>query len=213
MTNSLKNLVENEINFCKNDDSFTKFSLTNSQLDLLKTNQECWGYYRDIPRASGRYFYLLHLLTQHDDMILNIVELGNREGLSTLAISTALSNKQKFTSIDIIRDLRYVPSDIKQKSNIEFIIGDCLSTAVIEQVPNNIDLILFDTIHTYQQVSQEWAKYKPLLSDESLVLIDDINFADKDRILDDLGDECHVITNNWLHGSGFAVIVFNRKNK
>jgi len=196
--------------FCEKD-NLRKMDLECSELDLVKKNEEFWGYYRNIPEGSGKYLYFMHLLTKHPERFKTIVELGNREGLSTLAVATALSAEQTFTSVDIVRDLRYVPDSIKQSPQVYFQFGNCLSDSCLELIPNNIDLILFDTIHTYKQVSQEWICYKPKLSDEAVVLIDDINFGDKRRILDELGDECTVLENTFMHSSGFAVVVFKRK--
>lgn len=209
---SLLTFIEEQLLLCEKD-NFSKANLQYSELAALKTNQQFFGYYQDQPKGSGKYLYFMHLLTKHYDRFKNIVELGNREGLSTLAVSTAMSEGQHFTSIDIIKDLRFVSNSIRESTQITFLFGDCLSSSVLDAVPKNIDLILFDTIHSYQQVSQEWNKYKPLLSDEAVVLIDDINFADKRRILSELGDECVIFENEFLHSSGFAVIVFNRKNK
>lgn len=206
----LLTFIEEQLLFCEKD-NFSKVNLQNPELVALKSNQEFFGYYQDQPKGSGKYLYFMHLLTKHSDRFKNIVELGNREGLSTLAVATALSPGQHFMSIDIIKDLRFVPNNIRESPQITFLFGDCLSPGIVDAVPKNIDMILFDTVHTYKQVSQEWNKYKPLLSDQAVVLIDDINFGDKWRVLSELGEECTVFENVFLHSSGFAVVVFTRK--
>jgi predicted O-methyltransferase YrrM len=133
----------------------------------------------------------------------NIVELGNREGLSTLAMYDATKKVDAdFFSIDIEKDLRYCPDHMFSDPKMHFLFGDVCSLDIIKQIPKNIDILFTDTLHFDFQVRDEWEIYQHLLSDKALVAIDDININDKRKLFDkvqypkwDLTELCH--HNGW----------------
>ena len=142
-----------------------------------------------------------------------IVELGNREGLSTAAILSALSDKkQSFYSLDIIKDLRYVSNRAKSDDRFKWIIGDCLDLSIfsrISEIPKNINMLFLDTVHTYEQVMNEFYVWEPLLADQCLVVIDDIRLNDKGKFFDELTHPKYDLT-DLCHVSGFGVFFYQR---
>lgn len=159
--------------------------------------------------VGGSYVKFLALLTKKLEL-KNIVELGNREGLSTLAIYDQLPSESSFTSIDIIEDVRYCPESMFSDPRVHFIIGDVCDVSVLKKVPFDIDLLFSDTIHFNFQIRDEFAIYQHLLADNALVAIDDIHTNDKGKFWDD------VIYDKWdltelCHGSGWGLFLFKRK--
>ena len=158
------------------------------------------------------YFTLLHHAVSRlsDDAV--IVELGNREGLSTLAMCDALKPHQTLYTMDIDQDLRFVPEYWKQDPRMHVLHGDCLSEHMINQIPDgSVDLWFSDTIHCYDQIHREFAAYECKLKDKALVLVDDIKTHDKGRFYDEWvhGDKCSV--DAWCHGAGgFGVFEYIR---
>jgi len=142
----------------------------------------------------------------------NIVELGNREGLSTLAIYDQLPSDSKFVTIDILEDVRYCPSAMFNDARVNFITGDVCDIEILKEIPKEIDFLFSDTIHHDFQIRDEIEIYQHLLSDVALVAIDDIHTNDKGKFWDevtyakwDLSEICH--------SSGWGLYLFQRKNK
>jgi len=130
------------------------------------------------------YFKLLDNIVSSLKNDATIVELGNREGMGILAIYNSLKTKQKFISIDIINDCRFVPKIIREDKRV--IIDNnfnSLDSAKIKNYfrPKQIDLLFFDTIHTYEQIKQEYELWQSYMSDECIFLIDDIRDIQEDR--------------------------------
>lgn len=121
------------------------------------------------------YFSLLHNLTSNIDGI--IVELGNREGLGIVSIYDALQTNSKFYTLDIVDDVRFVNEKIKNDSRVH-ILND-FNSLDSHRIKNtfeekSISLIFLDTIHTYEQVSQEVKLWEPYMKDDCIILVDDI---------------------------------------
>ena len=121
------------------------------------------------------YFSLLHNLTSNIDGI--IVELGNREGLGIVSIYDALQMNSKFYTLDIVDDVRFVNEKIKNDSRVH-ILND-FNSLDSHRIKNtfeekSISLIFLDTIHTYEQVSQEVKLWEPYMKDDCIILVDDI---------------------------------------
>lgn len=142
-----------------------------------------------------------------------IVELGNREGLSTAAILNGLTNhNQQFYSIDIIEDLRYVSEKAKTDNRLKWVIGDCRDLSIFSheyKIPSKVNFLFLDTIHTFEQVSSEFYVWEPLLANNCLVAIDDINLNDKGRFFDMLPYEKYNLT-DLCHVSGFGIFFYHR---
>jgi predicted O-methyltransferase YrrM len=142
----------------------------------------------------------------------NIVELGNREGLSTLSLYDAAKNVgADFYSIDIEKDQRYCPPHMFKDSQMHFIFGDVCSYNVINQLPKKIDILFTDTLHYDFQLRDEWEIYQHLLADNALIVIDDININDKRKLFDEVNFEKRDLT-DLCHANGFGLFLFKRTN-
>ena len=121
------------------------------------------------------YFSLLHNLTSNIEG--TIVELGNREGLGILSIYDALSENSELYTLDIVDDVRFINDKIKSDSRVH-ILNDfnSLDADRIEKTfeKKSISMIFLDTIHTYEQVTQELELWGPYMKDDCVILVDDI---------------------------------------
>lgn len=155
------------------------------------------------------YFTLIHNVVKNlpDDAI--IVELGNREGMSTLAIYDALKPNQKFYTIDIVKDLRLLPVEFFNDNRIKILYGDCLSENILNQFENNsIDFLFSDTVHFYEQINNEFNAYKNKMKNDSILFVDDIKLTDKIRFYDEWYGEKYSL-GPWCHESGFGCFKIN----
>ena len=148
-----------------NDESLTNI-ITNS------VEFSCYLFNKD---GNHGYFSLLHNLTSNIDGV--IVELGNREGLGILSIYDALQPTSEFYTLDIVNDNRFVTDKIKNDSRVH-ILNDFNSLDVSRIKKSfkkkSISMIFLDTIHTYEQVLEEFKLWEPYMKDDCVMLIDDI---------------------------------------
>ena len=231
-------------------DNILKDAIEKTELNpVIKWNDPSWAvtvdkdpmfsrYMNNVPienndnkRCHG-YFALLHNIVSALPDSSVICELGNREGLSTMAILDSMKPNDKFVSIDTIPDLRFVPPDLAnplvEKEVFLPLISDCLSEEAVDSVQiftNNkkIDLLFCDTIHTYEQIKKEFEVYEPLLSDSAIILVDDIQndhehlpYNHPDRrskylFFEEWKGEKYDITELCHNPSGFAAFIYRRE--
>ena len=141
---------------------------------IIKNNSEFSGYLFNKDGNHG-YFSLLHSLSSNIEG--TIVELGNREGLGILSIYDALSENSKFYTLDIVDDVRFINTKIKSDSRVHILNdfnsldSDRIKNTFVEK---SISMIFLDTIHTYEQVTQELELWGPFMKDDCVILVDDI---------------------------------------
>jgi len=203
--------------FVNEDNEFSTYM--NNELIFLNSEQvRCHGY-----------FALLHNIVSRLSDNASICELGNREGLSTLAILDAMRSSQSFVTIDTVVDLRFIPGDMGNQRQDEgsflAIHGDCLHPDVIDAVDSfiktKISLLFCDTIHVYEQVQKEFEVYEPLLADEAIILVDDIQdershsnpqyHRTKYRFYEEWEGEKHDLTVLCHNPSGFGAFIYRRQ--
>ena len=145
-----------------------------SLADLIR-NDNVYNVFIFNKDGNHGYFSLLHNLTSNIEG--TIVELGNREGLGILSIYDALSENSELYTLDIVDDVRFINDKIKSDSRVH-ILNDFNSLDVdrIEKTfdKKSISMIFLDTIHTYEQVTQEFKLWEPYMKDDCVMLIDDI---------------------------------------
>lgn len=159
--------------------------------------------------VGGSYVKFLALLTKKLQF-KNIVELGNREAISTLAIYDQLPENSKLTTIDILEDARYCPKEMFTDPRVKFITGDVCDISVLKQLPADIDFLFSDTIHFDFQIRDEFAIYQHLLADTALVAIDDIHTNDKGIFWDEVTYEKWDLS-ELCHYNGWGLFLFERK--
>ncbi len=175
----------------------------------LPPDREFLGY---VNGTGGAYVKFLALLVRKLNLA-NIVELGNREGLSTLAIYDGLDAQGTLTTIDLVKDQRYCPGRMWNDERVKFVFGDACDLSILgDRIPLDIDLLFSDTVHFYSQIRDEFQVYQHLLADTALIAVDDINLNDKRKFFDetpllkwDLTELCYV--------SGWGLILFRRDSK
>ena len=147
----------------------------NSSLaDLCRVDREFSVYLFNRDGNHG-YFSLLHNLTSNVEG--KIVELGNREGLGILSIYDALNENSELYTLDIVDDVRFINDKIESDSRVH-ILND-FNSLDVDRIENtfekkSISMIFLDTIHTYEQVTQEFKLWEPYMKDDCIMLIDDI---------------------------------------
>lgn len=160
--------------------------------------------------TGGAYMKFIPLLIQ-ELKLQNIVELGNREGLSTLAIYDNLPSYSSFITVDVVKDQRYCPNCMFTDPRVTFIFGDVCDLGIFDclpsGIPTDIDFLFTDTIHFDFQLRDEWAIYKNLLADRALVAIDDINLNDKRKLFNELNYDKWDLT-ELCHTSGWGLFLF-----
>jgi len=192
-------------------DELSGFSIAESNLEKfnlnLRADTEFLSY---VNGTGGSYVKFLALLVRKLSP-KNIVELGNREGISTLAIYDQLPADSHFTTIDIVEDQRYCPRAMFTDERVSFIFGDVCSLDVIKQVPFDIDLLFSDTIHFDFQIRDEFAIYQYLLADTALVAVDDIHTNDKGLFWDSITSDKWDLTELCHTPGGWGLFLYERK--
>jgi len=181
-----------------------------SLLELIKDNN-VYNVFMFNKDGNHGYFSLLHNLTSNIDG--TIVELGNREGLGILSIYDALSDNSELYTLDIVDDVRFINDKIKSDSRVH-ILNDFNSLDVdrIEKTfeKKSISMIFLDTIHTYEQVTQEFKLWEPYMKDDCVMCIDDIRDympgRTKWRFHEELDYTHKYDVTEWAHNdTGFGV--------
>ena len=142
--------------------------------DLIR-NDNVYNVFIFNKDGNHGYFSLLHNLTSNIDG--TIVELGNREGLGILSIYDALQPNSEFYTLDIVDDVRFVNDKIKNDPRVHILNDfDALNADRVEKTfdKKSISLIFLDTIHTYEQVTEEFKLWEPYMKDDCVMCIDDI---------------------------------------
>ena len=142
--------------------------------DLIR-NDNVYNVFIFNKDGNHGYFSLLHNLTSNIDG--TIVELGNREGLGILSIYDALLPNSEFYTLDIVDDVRFVNDKIKNDPRVHILNDfDALNADRVEKTfdKKSISLIFLDTIHTYEQVTEEFKLWEPYMKDDCVMCIDDI---------------------------------------
>lgn len=117
---------------------------------------------------------------------LRAVELGVRSGESTAAFLAAVEAHDGYLwSVDV--DRPDVPADF-YGSRWTFIQGDDMGPGILEQLPEQFDLLFIDTSHRYQHTLDELWRYGPRVKPGGVILLHDTDLevapgsaADEDK--------------------------------
>lgn len=183
------------------------YSLSCENLELV--SDEFKSY---LNNSAGLYYCFLFELTKLIEPEF-VVELGNREGMSTIMFASGLGTGSQMTTVDVKQNLRFVPKHIKNDSRIKFLFGDDLSPAITNNFQeNSIDILFIDTLHTSEHLEKELELYVPFLKDEALILLDDITMEFRAGNLKAAWQkiEHEKINKPELHNSGFGIVFYSR---
>ncbi len=141
----------------------------------------------------------------------HVLELGSFRGGSAVCLFQELDAFSKLTSVDLIKDLRFCPPRMLHDPRVSFVLGNDLDLSIYEErVPLDIDFLFIDTVHSFHQISAEWAIYQHLLMDRALVVLDDIRLHDMGKFWEELRYQKLEATEH-CHSSGFGAFIFERE--
>lgn len=155
-----------------------------------------------LDNISGYYWYLhaLVLVTRPK----KIVELGRCLGTSALFMLGALPDDGVLITVDIeerASDLTHQLGD----SRLRVLTGNDLDLATFDGVDiSDIDFLFIDTDHTCAQATKEWEFYVPFLSENALVVFDDITMNNMGSFWSPL-DCAKLETGTTYHYTGFGL--------
>jgi hypothetical protein len=137
------------------------------------------GYQTIANNKDGKhgYFKLMENLVRGLDEDAIIVEIGSREGLGILALYNSLKKGQKLYGIDIVGDYKLLPPKVLDDPRVTLFHNfNSLDEERIKGTfkENSIGFAFFDTIHTYEQIAEEYRLWGPYLKEDAVFLIDDI---------------------------------------
>jgi cephalosporin hydroxylase len=148
-----------------------------------------WNYYRWLWAAIA--------VTQPS----YVVEIGRERGVSANIILGVLPKDSKLVSIDINEESIFLNG--VDDPRLTLITKD--SKEAVHELASGIDFLFVDGEHTKEQVTQEWALYKPKLAPNAIVVFDDIHFDEgMTEFWDSLEGEKYDIS-EW-HERGFGVL-------
>lgn len=128
-------------------------------------------YYRNLALPSDMSEHLVFLENIAKDSI--VLELGTRYGVSTSAFA---HNAKYVYTVDIDDCSKYIPEEI---DNVEFIQGNSLEINYNKYIGDKVDVVLIDTIHTYEQVVAEYNRVKLLNPD--VIIFHDMQIKEVER--------------------------------
>lgn len=187
------------------------FPISRKALGKFKDDEVDYIYSTSI-NVEGNYYLKFIPAILKKLQLKNILELGNREGFSTLCIWDHLPSDGIFTSVDIVKDLRFCPKELFEDSRLRLVYGDVSNPAIYNnEYPKDVEFMFLDTIHYNYQVTDEFEVNQHFLADRALVAIDDINLNDKRKFFDALPYQKWDLT-DFCHCSGWGLFLYERKN-
>jgi len=142
--------------------------------DWVQTNEiypNC-KYKQDIDTKSNHYDFLHELcrITKPN----TILELGTHLGVSALYMKIGNPNAKIYTIDNNLINSGYIGTYIKNLPNVKFILGDCKNPDVVNQIPNDIDLIFIDEEKEPETLQKNLDLYYPKLKIGGCILFDDV---------------------------------------
>ena len=102
-----------------------------------------------------------------------IVELGTHRGISASAMAKG-NPKAAVHTIDIQKYDEHFNNDI----NIKEYLGSSIDKNIVDQMPNDIELLFSDSGHSYELTIGEYYNYLPKMKQGSVIFFDDIISAE-----------------------------------
>lgn len=138
--------------------TYTEWSIASRYAEACRTPSDIWEH---LP--------ILHNLARELDA-QNIIELGTRGGVSTLAWLAAVERTGGHVySVDID------PGPQLEHRQWTFIQGDDLSPEVIAQLPDSADIVFIDTSHDYRDTLAELNVYRYRVRPGGRIVLHDTN--------------------------------------
>ena len=170
------------------------------------------SYLRKLSNSSERYYHFLHHLSRNLNGLF--VVLGVNEAVCCAHICSA--NDDVYV-VGVDHNRTDLADDVANKfGNFTYVIDISLGSIalqVIDKFVNDvgkISAVLFDTIHTYDQVIGEYNHLKKYLLNGAVLIFDDVHAAEDDvlRAVNEIPGE--YIPLDYLHRSlGFGVKLYD----
>ncbi len=110
---------------------------------------------------------------------VRVCELGVRGGISTIAWLMGLEQTDgRLWGVDIL------PPPFEHE-RLTFVSGDDCDQAVIDQVPDDLDILFVDTSHLYSHTAMEIERWAPKVADGGAILFHDVDIERFDHHGDD----------------------------
>lgn len=130
-----------------------------------------------------------------------IVELGVREGISTLPLLLATSlNGGILYSVDIQDSLFVCPPELAK--NWKFIKSDALKFLNEWDKSKKMDIVFVDDLHTYPHVKKELEIISEYVTPESVILLHDLMYRTAPKYHTDPG----LNTSEWAYGGPYRAV-------
>lgn len=135
-------------------------------------------HYRDtLERASDIQGHLQMFVDTVAELdATKVIELGTRGGCSTVAWLYGLEGRGHLWSVDLD------PAPAFDYPHWTFIEGNDLSERVLEQLPDQVDVVFIDTSHAYDHTLDELAAYVPRVRPGGRVLLHDTELEQPEGI-------------------------------
>ncbi len=170
---------------------------------MTKVNDEYRKY-----MESGDYYTWLALATR----LLKpkrILELGNLYGASTIMFFSEIGQDTEwFTSVDLVKNIIFVPNEIIEDPRVTFRFGNDLNLNIYDNnLPTDCDFLFIDTLHERKHLEYEWSIYKNFCTNGCVVVLDDIYLDDIQTFWKNLSYPKLDISED-CHPSGFGVFLY-----
>ena len=162
-----------------------------------------------LPYPPSPYYRFLRLLTEHFKPSLS-VELGVSGGGGSLHLAIG-HPEGKVVGVDIIRDhekrIKFIEDNYP---NFEFMLFDSTKAATkIFKKYGEVGILFIDTDHTYKNTMKEYTAWKPYLSDNAIILLDDLKRDGMVRAFNEVeGEKARYDFLNY--GNGWGVVVHKK---
>lgn len=150
------------------------------------------------------YLYLSRLVRELHPK--RVVELGTDIGRSAAFIMTTLPAEAEFLTVEIGSQPRKDLELFRDDPRLRIVQGSSIEPRVYQPV-RDVDLLFIDTDHTYGQISEEWRIWRPRLSPNAVVVLDDIHLNEgMDRFWNGI-EFPKVDAGSFFHLSGWGLFV------
>ena len=105
-----------------------------------------------------------------------VLELGTDIGRSAAFMMMSLPQQSRLITVEIGTQPRTDLEPFEGDPRLSIVQGNDLDLKIYGGLAlEGIDLLYLDSDHTFEQISREWALYRPYLSDGACVAMDDIH--------------------------------------
>ena len=112
---------------------------------------------------------------------MQVVELGGRTGLSAHYMLSNMPHDANLYTVDIVDALRELKMQPPKRNTAHILIGDTRDMTIWDDCEADLgktDLWFFDSDHTYDQLTAEWALYSPHFRRGAVAMLDDVLLND-----------------------------------